>query len=167
VSQDARNHGGRIPLNLAEALRTGAMTPEQALRKALESDENDTGALNGFEAAVQALSGALLVDDVYFVMAGEGAADAAVVTRVRNGALDVWRLGTDAACGPGCDPATAPSDDFFLGETNYDHWKPVPAADNRREPANAHMAAVGSPAMSHKGGLERPWCREARRSQTL
>ena len=102
---------------------------------------------------MQALSDALLVNDVYFVMAGEGAADAAVATRVRNGALDVWRLGTDAACGPGCDPATAPSDNFFLVETNNDHWRPVPAADNRRDPANAHMAAVGSPATTNADSM--------------
>jgi hypothetical protein len=66
VSQDARNHGGRIPLNIAEALATHALTPEQAIRKTLESD---LGA-SGFTGAVTALSDMPIVDDVYYVMAG-------------------------------------------------------------------------------------------------
>jgi hypothetical protein len=28
-------------------------------------------------------------------------------------------------------------------ETNYDHWQPVPDADDRRTPGNANMAAIG------------------------
>jgi len=35
VSQNARNHGGYVPVNLVEALATHAMTPEQALRKVM------------------------------------------------------------------------------------------------------------------------------------
>ena len=27
-------------------------------------------------------------------------------------------------------------------ETNYDHWKPAPAHDDRRDPANKHMNAT-------------------------
>jgi hypothetical protein len=52
---------------------------------------------------------------------GEGDSDAAVVTRDRNGPADVWRLGTDAATAPDQKPII-PSDNFWLTETNYDHW---------------------------------------------
>jgi len=138
VSQDARNHGGRIPVNIMQALATHCLTPEQAIRKVLESD---LGA-SGFSGAVTALSDIPIVDDVYYVMSGEGASDAAVVTRDRNAAKDVWRLGTDAANEPNQKPII-PSDNFWLTETNYDHWEPVPKADNRRDPANELMAALG------------------------
>jgi N-acylethanolamine-hydrolysing acid amidase len=131
VSMDARNHGGRIPLNLAQALRTHALTPEQALRKALESD---WGA-HGFEQAMDALSTVQLVDDVYYVIAGGGSSNQlAVVTRARNAAVDVWRL----------DPPHGENPPWWLAETNYDHWKNVPKADDRRDPANDFMAALGS-----------------------
>jgi N-acylethanolamine-hydrolysing acid amidase len=132
VSMDARNHGGRIPLNLAQALKTHALTPEQALRKALESDAWGAG---GFEQAVDALSTVQLVDDVYYVMAGGGGSNQlAVVTRARNAAVDVWRL----------DPPHGENPPWWLVETNYDHWKAVPKADDRRDPANEYMAALGS-----------------------
>jgi hypothetical protein len=139
VSQDARNHGGRIPINIAQALKTHCLTPEQAIRKVLESD---LGA-NGFSGAVSALSDIPIVDDVYYVMSGEGVNDAAVITRDRNGPADVWRLGTDAATEPDQKPII-PSTNFWLTETNYDHWEPVPAADNRRDPANTMMGGLGS-----------------------
>jgi hypothetical protein len=42
VSQNARNHGGYVPVNLVEALATHAMTPEQALRK-VRLNEANTG----------------------------------------------------------------------------------------------------------------------------
>ena len=110
VSQDARNHGGRIPFNLLEALKTGALTPEQALRHALESEGG------GFEAAVAALSEVQIVDDEYFIMSGEGPEDAAVVTRDRNQARDVWRLFVDAATTPHAPTPLPPSTNWWLTE---------------------------------------------------
>ena len=165
VSQDARHHGGRIPFNLLEALKTGALTPEQALRYSLErnatsdaangnakkdksnGDEEDA---SGFEDAVSFLSNVSIVDDVYYVMAGGGPANVegqtppgAVITRQRNSARDVWRVGTDAATTPH-GPELPKSATWWLTETNYDHWESPPAADDRRDPANALMQALGS-----------------------
>jgi len=165
VSQDARHHGGRIPFNLMEALKTGALTPEQALRYSLErnttsaSDSDAAGAntkagnkddeQGGFDGAVSFLSEVDIVDDVYYVMAGGGAANVegqtppgAVITRQRNGARDVWRVGVDAATTPH-GPELPQSPNWWLTETNYDHWESPPAADNRRDPANALMEALG------------------------
>lgn len=129
VSMDARNHGGRIYFNLLQALETHCLTPEQALRKTLESD---WGA-DGFEGAVKKLSDVQIVDDVYYIMAGTGPTDGAVVTRARQHALNVWRIDESEENG------------WFRVETNYDHWKPVPKADDRRDPANDMMIALGSP----------------------
>ena len=33
---------------------------------------------------------------------------------------------------------------WYLVETNYDHWKPVPAGDDRRGPANRFMSQFDS-----------------------
>lgn len=134
LSMDARNHGGRIPFNLAEALWKHSLTPEQALRKALEGGLSESS--GSFDSALTALADVPIVDDVYYVMAGGGPDDElAVITRARNAARDVWRL----------DPETAQVEGaWFLTETNYDHWKAVPAADNRRDPANTYMLGLGS-----------------------
>ena len=43
-----------------------------------------------------------------------------------NAAVDVWRL----------DPPHGENPPWWLVETNYDHWKAVPKADDRRDPAN-------------------------------
>ena len=42
---------------------------------------------------------------------------------------------------------------FFLAQTNYDHWEPVPSYDDRRTPAIAHMKALGQPAVGFSGLL--------------
>jgi hypothetical protein len=43
----------------------------------------------------------------------------------------VWRLAPDQP------------DGWFRLQTNYDHWQPVPAADDRRTPGVASMRAIG------------------------
>mmetsp|Transcript_54094 Transcript_54094/g.93145 ORF Transcript_54094/g.93145 Transcript_54094/m.93145 type:complete len:406 (-) Transcript_54094:612-1829(-) len=142
VSQNARNHGGYVPVNLLEALAAHALTPEQALRKALEDDSLGG---TGFEHAVASLSQVDMICDVYFTMAGAGSVgEGLVVTRARNEAVDVWRIGTDPDTPPQQDPVT-PSDDWFCVETNYDHWEPVPKADDRNGPANDMMHSLGGP----------------------
>jgi acid ceramidase len=148
VSQDARKHGGRIPVNLVEALTTHALTPEQAIRYSLENMD-----VQGFDQAVDYMANIPIVTDVYYVMAGEGSDDAAVVTRDRNQPKDIWRLGTPPDTPPnyGNESSTVVSknkDDtsswWWLTETNYDHWENVPAADDRRDPANQNMLDMGS-----------------------
>eukprot|EP00616_Rhizochromulina_sp_CCMP1243_P009347 CAMPEP_0118970748 /NCGR_PEP_ID=MMETSP1173-20130426/7561_1 /TAXON_ID=1034831 /ORGANISM="Rhizochromulina marina cf, Strain CCMP1243" /LENGTH=417 /DNA_ID=CAMNT_0006920139 /DNA_START=28 /DNA_END=1281 /DNA_ORIENTATION=- len=129
ISLDARGHGGRIPVNLLEALKRHAMTPEQLIRKTLESDAGN----DGFEAAIEAVSHVPTVNEAYFIMAGSGPTDGAVVTRARNRAVDVWRIDETDPTG------------WWRVETNYDHWNPVPKADDRRDPANQNMEALGSP----------------------
>jgi hypothetical protein len=52
-----------------------------------------------------------------------------VITRNRLNATDVWILDTPSR--------------WFEVETNYDHWEPPPWYDNRRDPANQHMNALG------------------------
>lgn len=58
-------------------------------------------------------------------MAGISNGQAAVITRDRLHAVDVWRA----------QPPQRP----YLLETNYDHWVAPPASDDRRDPGMALM----------------------------
>ena len=58
-----------------------------------------------------------------------------MITRDRLAALDVWKL--------------APlSGQWYVLETNYDHWAPPPADDNRRDPGMKAMNSTGRAAIS-------------------
>jgi hypothetical protein len=80
-------------------------------------------------------------------MSGEGSNDGAVITRDRNQPHDIWRFGTPPDTPPNFGEVTDASNSsnwWWLTETNYDHWNNVPAADDRRDPANEMMEALGS-----------------------
>lgn len=88
--------------------------------------------------AVKQLSTGPLINEVYYTTAGVTAASAAVITRGREAAVDVWKI-----------PAN--NTGFFLLQTNYDHWKPVPAYDDRRNPGIEHMVELGEAALGVNG----------------
>lgn len=83
---------------------------------------------NDYDSALGALSKTNLIADVYYIVGGMDSG--AVISRNRTVAADVWKL--DSKGGR-----------WFEVETNYDHWNPPPWYDNRRDPANAHMTALG------------------------
>lgn len=126
---DARNKGGALLPNLLQALLVHSMTPSQHLRKVLETKAD-------FESAVQALATTPQIDDNYFIVAGAGNAEGAVIARAREKAVDIWRLKPSEPNG------------WYRLQTNYDHWQPVPEADNRRDPGNAMMRAMGPAGVS-------------------
>lgn len=106
ISVDERwTPNGTIWDNVFEALFAGGQPVGFFLRDLLGSDIDFETALN--RAATQHL-----ISVMYIIMGGQTAGEGAVVTRNRDKAADVWRL-------------DAPSR-WFLVETNYDHWKPVP-----------------------------------------
>ena len=75
-----------------------------------------------FEDAIENLAYKPLIAPCYIIVGGVGPGQGVVITRNRIGALDIWRL--DAFNGR-----------WYLVETNYDHWKPPPKSDDRRDPA--------------------------------
>jgi len=77
------------------------------------------------------------VDSPSYLVLGGAREQASVITRNRDLAVDTWSL--DANEGR-----------WFLVETNYDHWGPVPADDNRRDPANKRMNATLPEALGPK-----------------
>jgi hypothetical protein len=106
------------------ALVAGALPPAMLIRQVLH-DEPD------FEAALARLAVAPITAPVYYIVGGVTAGQGAVVTRNRTAAVgEVFRM--------------ADAETWFLVQTNYDHWMPVPASDDRRGTAIAAMQQVGA-----------------------
>jgi len=82
-----------------------------------------------FEGAVKNLSDDLLIADVYYIVGGVSANQGAVISRNRHNASDVWRLESPSR--------------WYEVQTNYDHWKKPPWFDDRVDPANHAMNALG------------------------
>ena len=83
-----------------------------------------------FEGAVNRLAYTNIIAPCYLIVGGVGPNQGAIITRDRESALDVWRL--DSINGF-----------WFRVETNYDHWNAPPTSDDRRDPANKAMSAMG------------------------
>lgn len=86
-----------------------------------------------FAEAVEIVSNTELIADIYFTLSGINAGEGVVVSRNRTGPSDVWYLKSSSS-GVGS---------WFVLQTNYDHWEPVPWFDNRRDPGIADMEAMG------------------------
>lgn len=105
----------------ALVLRKGTLT-SFILRDTISSRGN-------FREAVDKLSSTPLVAPVYIIVGGVAPGEGAVITRDQKHA-DIWHLDAD-------------SGRWWLLETNYDHWLPPPAHDDRRDPGNKAMEKVG------------------------
>lgn len=130
VSINARGKGGKIFENLIEALKhRDAMTPSQHIRKVLESEAM-------FSTAISAFATGAMIDEMYFTVAGSKAGEGVVISRDRENdaahKADMWFLNDTAV----------DADGWFRLQTNYDHWNPVPVADDRRTPGVASMKAM-------------------------
>lgn len=87
-----------------------------------------------FEAGVKYLSETPMIQPGYFTIAGAKSGEGAILTRNATGTgTDILRL-TDG--GPSGKP-------WFLIETNYDHWKPAPKSDDRRDNGIKSLEAIG------------------------
>ena len=129
VTIDARGKGGRLLVNILQSLLVHSMTPTQHMRYVLEQTAD-------FKQAVLLLSTTPQVDENYFIVGGTKNAEGAVISRGREKADDVWRLNPSEPNG------------WYRLQTNYDHWNPVPTADDRRTPGNAAMRAMGPSGLS-------------------
>jgi len=93
---------------------------------------------SSFETALMDLSNTELIADVYYILAGVKPGQGAVISRNRYNATDVWRL-------------NAPSQ-WYVIETNYDHWEQPPWFDNRVVPAERVLNSIGQSQIT-MGGL--------------
>lgn len=140
ITANEREMTGPVPipnifksiLNLVNALMRKDVSPVTwAVREVLEND----AANSSFEAAVSALSTRALATQMYLIIGGTFSGQATVLTRDRNALLDRWNINMTAG-------------GWFLVQTNYDHWLPMPPWDNRKQPAEQALKEVGAGAVS-------------------
>jgi len=87
-----------------------------------------------FDSAVKYLSETPMIQPGYITIAGAAPGEGAILTRNASGAAtDILRLNDGF-------PADKP---WYLIQTNYDHWKPAPKFDDRRDNGKANMEAMG------------------------
>ncbi|CAJ1343543.1 unnamed protein product, partial [Effrenium voratum] len=123
VQLNARDQGGSALLNLLEELLLGGKSPTHVLRRALEQSR-------GFTAAEQFLLSERLANPAYFILAGAGDGEGAILTRGRTFG-NSWRLHEKNAKDV---HQINQQPDWLRLQTNYDSWTAVPDYDNRRAP---------------------------------
>jgi len=91
-----------------------------------------------FAGAMNLLSNGPLIADVYYTVAGPGinTFDGAVISRNILNASDIWRLNATQ---------------WYLAQTNYDHWVKPPWFDDRVVPANDALNALGQANVGYPG----------------
>jgi len=129
VSVNERDHPGNQADNILAMLEGGASIG-MFLRTALASQPS-------FQSALNLTQHVKLMAPVYLTMAGANPGEGAVVTRDRDGPADVWFL--------------LPPSQFYLIETNDDHW--LPPTDDRRAAAYKSMSVFSMTNVSLTGIL--------------
>ena len=81
-------------------------------------------------SALETLSTVTLITPSYIIIGGVRPLQGAVITRDRLAAVDIWKLSPN-------------SGQWYVLETNYDHWLPAPAIDDRRDPGMRAMNETG------------------------
>lgn len=112
--------------NAVSALKEGSYGIVSLLiRDTLQTNNID------FNLAVEKLSSTPLITPCYLIVGGLIDTQGVVITRDRIAALDKWYI----------DPSKP--DQWYVLETNYDHWNAPPSDDNRRDPGIKSMNSVG------------------------
>ena len=121
ASIDERGLGGDVLANIWQALTNKkSLQPSHLLRKTLVE-------ANDYEEALQMLSSMPLIAPVYYIIAGLGPNDGALLSRDRNDSIKPLYLNDTA---------------WYLVQTNYDHWEDAPVFDDRRKYALEYITEV-------------------------
>jgi len=91
-----------------------------------------------YQTAVSMLSSTEMLAPAYFIVGGTKSGEACIITRSRQKTVDTWKM--DKSKG-----------EWFLLETNYDHWKAPLFIDDRRTPGNKCMNELTQKGMNLKG----------------
>lgn len=138
ITANEREMTGSIPIpNIFKSLinlvgilmKTDAYPVTWAVRELLEDGKTD------FDGAVSVLGARKFATQMYLTVGGVSPGEGVVLTRGRNELLDTWRIDADAG-------------QWFLVQTNYDHWIPMPPWDNRKVPAEKAITEVGAEEIS-------------------
>ncbi|KAL4233366.1 hypothetical protein ACF0H5_008048 [Mactra antiquata] len=124
VTVNERDDGTLLWNILIDLLDKNAVSVSLLIRNALAYDHD-------FTSAVKRLSYTTTGAEAYIIVGGIKPGEGAVITKGHFKPDDVWML-------------NATDGQWFLVQTNYDHWKPPPPDDNRRSPATRAMNSMGS-----------------------
>eukprot|EP00808_Paulinella_micropora_P012867 g77619.t1 len=136
IDQRTRHEAEGLRGNI-RAMTQGAWSVAQLGRTALSKCTDWTCALS-------LLSDTYVAAPVYYILSGTNTGQGAVLTRDREGATtDVWKLGA----GPQrCCPDVQ---DWYLLQTNFDHWRFFDGVrDDRQRAGIANMNSLGQAAVS-------------------
>ncbi|XP_061916313.1 N-acylethanolamine-hydrolyzing acid amidase-like [Entelurus aequoreus] len=125
VSGDERgkDHWWNFWKNMVSGFLLGRSPVSWLVRETLEEAED-------FQNAVMRLAKIPIITEVYYIVGGARAGEGVVITRNRGGPADIW-------------PLVPLNGEWFLVETNFDHWLPSPAKDHRKQAADKAMNATG------------------------
>jgi len=125
VDQRDQNYPAGVPDNI-KAIKNGSQLTAFTVREVLTNNKT-------FSDAVNSIVTIPIAAPIYFIIGGSNTNEAAVVTRDRTQAVDVWKYGVpDVRCA-----------DWYLVETNYDHWLPDNTKDPRQTQAIAALNNMG------------------------
>ncbi|KAJ9473584.1 hypothetical protein DIPPA_22224 [Diplonema papillatum] len=112
---------GSLTSNL-EQVRAGRLPPSMAIKHVLFNARS-------FNEAADMFSTMELSGSVYFILGGTKRDEGMVITRNNSALIDRW--------------AIPQANEWFIVQTNYDHWTQPPKDDDRRDTAIKGMNEVG------------------------
>jgi len=130
VTIDQRDHYEEaIVFGNMDAMTDGASSVAFYLRQVLNTTAT-------FSDAVSQLANAYIAAPVYYNIGGKNAGEGAIISRDRFGnTTDIWKWGS------GPQPCCPDIQDWYLVETNYDHW--TTKGDTRQEDAIHALNSIG------------------------
>lgn len=143
ISINERNLGGKIFQSGINALLKKSKCPTLVARELLTTSTS-------FVEAVETLTKVLLVAPVYYIIAGSGLNEGAVITRARDKCIDLWLLES----GNSSRGNNTLLQKWYLLETNYDHWKEPEPYDNRRGFGIQYLNKLGQDIVATAEGME-------------
>jgi hypothetical protein len=93
------------------------------LRQVLESEQS-------YADALRRLTREPLISESYIILSGVSSGQGAVITRNRRTTDNLWTLG-------------GPKKQWYLIQTNHDHWRPSPPGDYRSVVGELALNAIG------------------------
>lgn len=123
ITLNERDFGGSIFIDTMEAIFLRSWSPSHLVREILTTTSS-------YAQAKQILKSEWLTAPAYFIISGTMDNEGDIITRDRNFLPDSWSLDVS-------------SNRWFILETNYDHWKPAPPNDNRRDYGIKYMNNMG------------------------
>ena len=124
---------GQVWMNALEALANGmGAVASIHIRDALANEGFD------YETALVFLADRPLIAPCYIIIGGIKPSQGAVITRDRVAVLDFMKMNTEKG-------------NWYVLETNYDHWVTPPPDDDRRDPGIKHMNEMGRGNTSEAG----------------